>query len=255
MYQGIAFRTAYVLTGSAEDAEDAAQTGFVKAWRALPRFRPRLTVQALAPAHRGQRGAQPAAIGRPGALTRVARDRGRALGRRGPVSRGSRARARAAGGVARSGAAPGRARSRRVDLPVPARALGGGDRHGPRSPARHRQVPNRTGARASADGGGAVSELERALTAIGRELDVPEAPDLVPAVLAQLGSRSGWRPERRRWILAVALVVVAASRGDARDPGCALRALAVPLDRGRAHRARGHAAGGDGPGRSRADAR
>jgi RNA polymerase sigma-70 factor (ECF subfamily) len=40
MYQGIAFRTAYLLTGSAEDAEDAAQTGFVKAWRALPRFRP-----------------------------------------------------------------------------------------------------------------------------------------------------------------------------------------------------------------------
>ena len=39
-YQGIAFRTAYLLTGSAEDAEDAAQTGFVKAWRALPRFRP-----------------------------------------------------------------------------------------------------------------------------------------------------------------------------------------------------------------------
>ncbi len=38
-YQGIAFRTAYLLTGSAEDAEDAAQTGFVKAWRALPRFR------------------------------------------------------------------------------------------------------------------------------------------------------------------------------------------------------------------------
>ncbi len=40
MYQGIAFRTAYLLSGSAEDAEDAAQTGFVKAWRALPRFRP-----------------------------------------------------------------------------------------------------------------------------------------------------------------------------------------------------------------------
>jgi RNA polymerase sigma factor (sigma-70 family) len=38
-YQGIAFRTAYLLTGSAEDAEDAAQTGFVKAWAALPRFR------------------------------------------------------------------------------------------------------------------------------------------------------------------------------------------------------------------------
>ena len=39
-YQGIAFRTAYLLTGSADDAEEATQTGFVKAWKALPRFRP-----------------------------------------------------------------------------------------------------------------------------------------------------------------------------------------------------------------------
>ena len=39
MYQGIAFRTAYLLTGSASDAEEAAQSGFVKAWKALPRFR------------------------------------------------------------------------------------------------------------------------------------------------------------------------------------------------------------------------
>jgi RNA polymerase sigma-70 factor (ECF subfamily) len=39
MHQGIAFRTAYLLTGSAADAEDAAQAGFVKAWTALPRFR------------------------------------------------------------------------------------------------------------------------------------------------------------------------------------------------------------------------
>ena len=38
-YQGIAFRTAYLLTGSAADAEEAAQVGFVKAWSALPRFR------------------------------------------------------------------------------------------------------------------------------------------------------------------------------------------------------------------------
>lgn len=38
-YQGIAFRTAYLLTGSAAEAEDAVQTGFVKAWAALPRFR------------------------------------------------------------------------------------------------------------------------------------------------------------------------------------------------------------------------
>ena len=39
MYQGIAFRTAYLLAGSAADAEEAAQDGFVKAWRALGRFR------------------------------------------------------------------------------------------------------------------------------------------------------------------------------------------------------------------------
>ena len=38
-YQQIAFRTAYVITGSAADAEDAAQEGFVNAYRALDRFR------------------------------------------------------------------------------------------------------------------------------------------------------------------------------------------------------------------------
>jgi RNA polymerase sigma-70 factor (ECF subfamily) len=39
MYQGIAYRTAFLLTGSAAEAEDAAQIGFVRAWTALPRFR------------------------------------------------------------------------------------------------------------------------------------------------------------------------------------------------------------------------
>ena len=38
-YQQVAFRTAYVITGSAPDAEDAAQEAFVKAYRALGRFR------------------------------------------------------------------------------------------------------------------------------------------------------------------------------------------------------------------------
>jgi RNA polymerase sigma factor (sigma-70 family) len=38
-YQGIAFRTAYVIAGDASDAEEAAQDGFVKAYRALGRFR------------------------------------------------------------------------------------------------------------------------------------------------------------------------------------------------------------------------
>ena len=38
-YQQIAFRTAYVVTGSTADAEDAAQEAFVKAYRAIGRFR------------------------------------------------------------------------------------------------------------------------------------------------------------------------------------------------------------------------
>ncbi len=38
-YQQVAFRTAYVITGSAAEAEDAAQDGFIKAYRALERYR------------------------------------------------------------------------------------------------------------------------------------------------------------------------------------------------------------------------
>src|SRR5256885_8308793 len=38
-FQGIAFRTAYVIAGNASDAEESAQDGFIKAWRALGRFR------------------------------------------------------------------------------------------------------------------------------------------------------------------------------------------------------------------------
>jgi RNA polymerase sigma-70 factor (ECF subfamily) len=39
MYQGIAFRTACLITGSAADAEEAAHDAFLKAYRALGRFR------------------------------------------------------------------------------------------------------------------------------------------------------------------------------------------------------------------------
>jgi RNA polymerase sigma factor (sigma-70 family) len=38
-YQGIAVRTAYLVTRASQDAEDAAQEAFVKAYYALPRFR------------------------------------------------------------------------------------------------------------------------------------------------------------------------------------------------------------------------
>jgi RNA polymerase sigma-70 factor, ECF subfamily len=39
-YQQLAFRTAFVVTRSGADAEDAAQEAFVKAYYALDRFRP-----------------------------------------------------------------------------------------------------------------------------------------------------------------------------------------------------------------------
>jgi RNA polymerase sigma factor (sigma-70 family) len=39
MHGTVAFRTAWLITGSAADAEEAAQDAFVKAQRALPRFR------------------------------------------------------------------------------------------------------------------------------------------------------------------------------------------------------------------------
>ena len=38
-HQDVAFRTAWVASGGADDAEDAAQEGFMKAFVALPRFR------------------------------------------------------------------------------------------------------------------------------------------------------------------------------------------------------------------------
>ena len=38
--QEVAFRTAYLITGDASEAEDATQEAFVKAYRSLGRFRP-----------------------------------------------------------------------------------------------------------------------------------------------------------------------------------------------------------------------
>lgn len=38
-HQEVCFRTAWIASGGADDAEDAAQEGFMKAFAALPRFR------------------------------------------------------------------------------------------------------------------------------------------------------------------------------------------------------------------------
>ena len=91
-YQGIAFRTAYLVAGNAADAEDAAQEGFVKAHRALGRFRrgapfrPWLLQIVANEARNRRRSAGRRAASRP------ARGRGRILGGRGSVPRGGSAR-------------------------------------------------------------------------------------------------------------------------------------------------------------------
>jgi hypothetical protein len=55
-----------------------------------------------------------------------------------------------------------------------------------------------------------VNGLEHALAELGRELEVPPAPDLVPAVLARIEPRRAARPRPRRWVLVVAVTVLAA---------------------------------------------
>lgn len=62
-----------------------------------------------------------------------------------------------------------------------------------------------------------MSELERSLVLLGRELDVPDAPDLAPRVLEQLHANRRSVP-RRRLVLALAAVLLAAL----------LAALAIP---------------------------
>jgi hypothetical protein len=53
-----------------------------------------------------------------------------------------------------------------------------------------------------------MTELERALTALGRAVEIPETPDLAPAVIRQLARRTR-RPPRRRLALAVACILIA----------------------------------------------
>ena len=65
-HQAVAFRAAYLIAGSAAEAEDATQEACVKAWLALERFRAGRPVSAVAGADRDERSAQPAARRRDG---------------------------------------------------------------------------------------------------------------------------------------------------------------------------------------------
>src|SRR4029079_11514069 len=141
-YQGIAFRTAYLLAGNAADAEEAAQDGFVKAHRALGRFRRGAALKPwllriVANEARNRRrsaggagGGAPTApsLGGPPGAARPARGRREPPGGRGPVPRGGPARARGPAAAARGGRASSRRPSRRDRLPVLPGALRGGDR-------------------------------------------------------------------------------------------------------------------------------
>ena len=53
------------------------------------------------------------------------------------------------------------------------------------------------------------ASLEAQLVDLGRALDVPETPDLVPAVMARIAPARA-RPPGRRWLLAIALALIAA---------------------------------------------
>ncbi len=174
-HETIAFRTAWVITGSAADAEEAAQDGFVKAHRALGRFREGAPL-------------------RPWLLTIVAneaRNRVRSAGRREPLALRVAEERRPDGAVPSPEAALLDSEQRDEllaaladalgdrppgdRLPLLPRALGGGDRGGARLRARHGQVPALAGARAPARpdraGREAMPDLERMLTRLGGELD------------------------------------------------------------------------------------
>ena len=55
-----------------------------------------------------------------------------------------------------------------------------------------------------------MTELERSLIALGRAVEVPEAPDFGAVVLGRIESATAPRGRRPRWILAVAVALLAA---------------------------------------------
>jgi RNA polymerase sigma factor (sigma-70 family) len=75
-YQEVAFRTAYIITGDASEAEEATQEAFVKAYRALGRFRSgaRFRPWLLATVANVARNQRRAAARRAGLFLRAARE-------------------------------------------------------------------------------------------------------------------------------------------------------------------------------------
>ena len=229
----IAFRTAYLVTGSAADAEEAAQDGFVKAHRALGRFRPGAPfrpwlLQIVANEARNRRRS----AGRRAALALRA-GRGEPLGRRGSASRAGAPRRRGARRAARGARRRSSERDRLViacryllELSEAETAAALGCR------PRHRQVAAVAGARAPARrrGGGASRCLTASSSGSPRsraEVEFPATPDLAPAVaarVAEAGARAGGaRAARRSLAGAGARAASCSPPWPARCPPCATR--------------------------------
>ena len=201
-HQAIAFRTAYLITGSAADAEEAAQEAFVRAWLALRRFR---------------RGAE----FRPWLLAIVANEaRNRVRNRRRREGLAERAAADLAWQPPASqapGEGDGRLRDALATLPERDRSvlacrfvldLSEQETAGVLDiPARHRQVSHRACARAAArQPGGRGMTLERDLRALAAGF--PDPPALAPGVSAGIARASRRRRRRRVAVLALALFLL-----------------------------------------------
>ena len=240
-YQGIALRTAYLLAGNVADAEEAAQDAFVKAYRALWRFR------AGSPF-------------KPWLLRIVAneaRNRRRSAGRRATLV--LRAAQEPSGEAAPSPEAALLGAERRDELVAAFRtacpiATARRSLAGICSTSRRRRRPRRSvfapgrssrGSRGrssacvqSWDGGGGM--IERELRALAALLDGPAERDLAPAVRARLRGR----PNRRAWV--VAAFAAALSRSLRRSPFAGAVGDPSPLpSSGGDDRARRRAAAGE----------
>ena len=195
LHQTIAFRTAWVITRSDADAEEAAQDAFVKAHAALARFRDGAPFRPwlLAIVANEARNRVRSAGRRAGLVLRVAEERRPDDAVPSPEAAllGSERREQLLAAIERL---PERV-TRRDRLPLPPRAVRGGDGGGARLPARDGQVARVARARApprgAGRGGGGVTDLERQLTQLGRELDWPPTPDLT---LVAAGSPALRRP-------------------------------------------------------------
>src|SRR6185503_7992350 len=178
--------------------------------RARPVSRGR-ALSAVAPAHRRERGAQQAPLGRPPGRAGAPR-RGGGLGGRGSVPRGGRALTRSARGAPQRPRRAGGARSRRARASVPARSRRGGDRRDARDPARDREVPHVAGAGTDARGargGGVVNGLEHELRALAPHVEWPDAPDVASAVAARVAMPRPRRTPSRRVGLVLAVLLLA----------------------------------------------